>query len=61
MFPIWIFFCAFIKFLDNKISCFALFRKEYEQHKDEDDRERVDQIMERALKDAEWILKKYNK
>lgn len=36
-------------------------RKEYEQHKDEDDRERVDQIMERALKDAEWILKKYKK
>jgi len=36
-------------------------RKEYDQHKDEDDRERVEQIMERALKDAEWILKKYKK
>jgi len=36
-------------------------RKEYEQHREEDDAERVDQIMERAVKDAEWILKKYKK
>jgi len=36
-------------------------RKEYAQHRDEDDPERVEQIMERALKDADWILKKYKK
>ena len=35
------------------------FRKEYEQHREEDDPERIQQIMDRAVKDAEWILKKY--
>eukprot|EP00091_Calanus_sinicus_P014157 TRINITY_DN31548_c0_g1_i1.p1 TRINITY_DN31548_c0_g1~~TRINITY_DN31548_c0_g1_i1.p1 ORF type:complete len:160 (-),score=36.08 TRINITY_DN31548_c0_g1_i1:223-702(-) len=34
-------------------------RKEYEQHREEEDPERVEQIMERAVKDAEWILNKY--
>ena len=37
------------------------FRTEYDQHREEDDQERIQQIMERAVKDAEWILKKYNK
>ena len=37
------------------------FRKEYEQHCEEDDPERIQQIMDRAVKDAEWILKKYTK
>jgi len=36
-------------------------RTEYDQHREEDDPERIQQIMERAVKDAEWILKKYNK
>ena len=36
-------------------------RKEYEQHSEEDDPERVQQIIDRAVRDAEWILKKYNK
>jgi hypothetical protein len=39
----------------------AQLRKEYEQHREEEDPERVDQIMERAVKDAEWILNKYKK
>ena len=36
-------------------------RKEYEQHVEEDDPERIQQIIDRAVRDAEWILKKYNK
>ena len=52
-------------------------RKEYEQHWDEEvnylrkeletkclsfqDPERVDQIMERAVMDADWVVKKYAK
>lgn len=36
-------------------------RKEFEQHRLESDKERVQQIMDRALADAEWILKKYTK
>ena len=36
-------------------------RKEYDQHREEDDQERIQQIMERAVMDAEWILEKYNK
>ena len=39
----------------------VFFRKEYEQHSEEDDPERVQQIIDRALRDAEWILKKYKK
>lgn len=34
-------------------------RKEFEQHRDELDKERVNQIIERARKDMDWILKKY--
>ena len=37
------------------------YRTEYDQHREEDDQERIQQIMERAVKDAEWILQKYNK
>ena len=37
------------------------YRKEYEQHTEEDDPERIQQIIDRAVRDAEWILKKYNK
>jgi len=36
-------------------------RKEFDQHRDEKDQERVDQIVERAVKDMDWILKKYTK
>jgi len=36
-------------------------RTEYDQHREEDDHERIQQIMERAVKDAEWILQKYKK
>lgn len=34
-------------------------RKEYDQHRDEEDKERIQQIMERAQRDASWILNKY--
>jgi len=36
-------------------------RKEFDQHRDETDQERVDQIVERAVKDADWIINKYTK
>jgi len=36
-------------------------RKEFDQHRDEQDTERVGQIIQRALKDADWILNKYSK
>ena len=36
-------------------------RKEYQQHKDEEDTERIEQIINRAVMDAKWILQKYNK
>jgi len=36
-------------------------RKEFEQHWDEEDEERVGQIMERAVMDAEWVMAKYIK
>jgi len=35
-------------------------RKEYDQHWDEEDPERIEQIMERAVRDKEWILAKYS-
>ena len=38
-----------------------VFRTEYDQHREEDDPERIQQIMERAVRDAEWIIKKYKK
>ena len=36
-------------------------RTEYDQHREENDQERIQQIMERAVRDAEWILNKYSK
>jgi len=36
-------------------------RKEFEQHWDEEDEERVGQIMDRAVMDAEWVMAKYIK
>jgi len=36
-------------------------RKEFDQHRDELDKERIEQIVQRALKDADWILNKYSK
>ncbi|KAK2151956.1 hypothetical protein LSH36_344g00011 [Paralvinella palmiformis] len=33
----------------------------FKSHADEDDPERVKQIISRALEDAEWIIKKYTK
>ena len=36
-------------------------RKEFDQHRDEVDKERVAQITERAVRDAEWILNKYRR
>ncbi len=32
-----------------------------EQHAEEDDPERLQQIYDRAIEDAEWIVKKYKK
>lgn len=34
-------------------------RHGYEQHSEEDDPERIQQIIQRSVEDAEWILKKY--
>ena len=45
------------------ISCdknLALFQG-YIQHAEEDDPERLKQIIERSVEDAEWIVKKYSK
>jgi len=39
----------------------ASIRREYEQHQDESDPERVKQMIEQSVKDAEWIVNKYNK
>jgi len=36
-------------------------RHGYEQHSEEDDPERIQQIIQRSVEDAEWILKKYTK
>ncbi|KAJ8312464.1 hypothetical protein KUTeg_009837 [Tegillarca granosa] len=36
-------------------------RQGYISHSDETDPERIQQIISRALEDAEWILKKYKK
>ena len=41
--------------------CVFVSRTEYDQHREEDDPERIQQIMERAVRDAEWIIKKYKK
>jgi len=39
----------------------AAIRREFDTHRDETDQERVGQIMERAVKDADWVVKKYTK
>lgn len=36
-------------------------RHGYEQHVDETDSERIQQIIERSIQDAEWIVNKYAK
>ncbi|KAK5613549.1 LYR motif-containing protein 9 [Crenichthys baileyi] len=36
-------------------------RQGYNSHSDEDDPERIQMIIQRAIKDAEWILHKYTK
>ncbi|XP_005807792.1 LYR motif-containing protein 9 isoform X2 [Xiphophorus maculatus] len=36
-------------------------RQGYNSHSDEDDPERIQMIIQRAVKDAEWILDKYTK
>ena len=35
-------------------------RRGYGQHTEEDDPDRVKQIIEKAIQDAEWIVKKYS-
>ena len=44
--------------LKEHIVCF---RAGYQQHAEEDDPERLTQIIERSVEDAEWIVKKYTK
>jgi len=39
----------------------ASVRKEFDQHRDELDQERINQIIERAVKDSDWIVNKYTK
>ncbi|KAL0973342.1 hypothetical protein UPYG_G00202210 [Umbra pygmaea] len=36
-------------------------RQSYNSHTDEDDPERIQVIIQRAISDADWILKKYKK
>nr|XP_033486649.1 LYR motif-containing protein 9 isoform X1 [Epinephelus lanceolatus] len=36
-------------------------RQGYNSHSDEDDPERIQMIIQRAIADAEWILNKYKK
>ncbi|MEQ2288192.1 LYR motif-containing protein 9 [Ameca splendens] len=36
-------------------------RQGYNSHSDEDDPERIQMIIQRAIKDAQWILHKYTK
>lgn len=36
-------------------------KQSFKQHVVEPDKERVQQIMEKAMQDAEWIVKKYTK
>lgn len=36
-------------------------KREFDTHRGENDQERITQIMDRAVLDAEWILKKYSK
>ncbi|XP_076757959.1 LYR motif-containing protein 9-like [Xylocopa sonorina] len=36
-------------------------KQSFKQHVIEPDKERIQQIMEKAMQDAEWIVKKYTK
>jgi len=36
-------------------------RQEFKSHRDETDKERVKQIIQRSIEDADWIVKKYKK
>lgn len=36
-------------------------RQEYSTHSDEDNPDRIEQIMQRAVVDVDWIAKKYEK
>ncbi|KAF2348898.1 Complex 1 LYR protein [Trinorchestia longiramus] len=36
-------------------------RQSFGQHREEDDPERIKQIIERAIQDADWVLTKYKK
>jgi len=36
-------------------------KREYDQHKEESDPERIQQIIEQSIKDADWIVNKYTK
>lgn len=36
-------------------------RQSFNSHADETDPERVEEIIQQALKDADWVLKKYEK
>jgi len=39
----------------------ASVKREFDTHRDEVDEERIVQIMDRAIKDADWIVEKYCK
>ena len=43
----------------NKLVIFN-FLQEYEQHQDEADPERIKQMIDQSIKDAEWIVNKVN-
>lgn len=51
----------FLKFTICHSKYFSIIRATYEQHAEEDDPERIQQIIERSVEDAQWIVKKYNK
>jgi len=45
---------------DAKIFYKSSIRHGYEQHSDEKDPERIQQIIDRSIEDADWIVKKYS-
>jgi len=46
---------------DAKVFYRSSIRREYQQHEEESDPERIQQIIQQTIKDADWIVNKYNK
>lgn len=46
---------------DAKLFYRGSIRREYRQHEEESEPERIQQIIQQTIKDAEWIVNKYSK